>query len=98
MFLYLTINDTFAIEYNFHSIDFNIWRKILSVHKGDCECILYDFNENIVINLENSKEYYKFTLISKDFNLYRNIGLIFYLEYKDWNNMDEMIRKNTWKI
>jgi hypothetical protein len=31
-------------------------------------------------DLKNDLEYYKFKLKSKDFELYRNINLIFYLE------------------
>jgi hypothetical protein len=35
---------------------------------------------------------------SKNSNLYRNINLIFFLkDDKGWNNLDEMLRINTWK-
>lgn len=95
---YVDTNDNFVIEYNFHTIDFKIWKKILDIHKEDLESCLYDLENNIIdeTNLENIAQYYTFRLKSKDFNLYRNINLIFYLKKEKWNNMHEMVRKNTW--
>jgi hypothetical protein len=42
---------------------------------------------------KNDKPYYKFTLISIDFNLYRNINYIFYLtkDLQDLGNLNKMI-------
>lgn len=101
MFFSIDINDNFCIEYNFHKIDFNFWLEIIEIHSEDIETILYDWNSVIIERnkIINSQEYYMFILKSKDFNLYRNINYIFYLENRDtkWNNMEEMLRLNTWK-
>jgi len=102
MFFYVTMNDEFAIDYNFHRVDLFLWKEILEIHK---DCVnkprLYNFlNELIESNdIKDSLEYYTFKLTSKDFNLYRNINLIMYLEDKktSWNNLDESVRSNTWK-
>jgi hypothetical protein len=100
IFFYVTTEDEFAIKYNFHSIDFFIWKDIVKIHKENCDnaelfhsdCII---NEN---NIKNSLDYYSFTLKSKDFNLQRNINLIFYLsDEKGWDNIWEMVNKNTWE-
>jgi hypothetical protein len=57
------------------------------------DAILYNENNEICNNeILDSREYYNFKLKSKDFNLYRNINLIFYLE----SNMDKMIKLNTY--
>jgi hypothetical protein len=50
-----------------------------------------------VTNLENSSEYYSVSIESTDFNLYRNINLILYLEndFKGTDTSEESIRRNT---
>ena len=99
IFFKITTDDDFAIEYNFHSIDFNLWKQILIIHRDqNDDSLLYNsFNE--IINIEfikNDSIYYTFILKSKNFNLYRNINLFLYLENDSWNNMEEMLRNNTW--
>jgi hypothetical protein len=59
--------------------------------------ILYDWKNEKIIDIEENLEYYHFALKSKDYNLYRNIWLIPFLEKNDWDNMNEQIEKNTWK-
>jgi hypothetical protein len=100
IFFYITTNDEFAIKYNFHYIDFTIWKQILEIHKKDCEKTELFFGEYTIDEnkIENIMEYYSFELRSKDFNLYRNINLILYLtDNKGWENTWEMVRKNTWE-
>lgn len=98
---YVTTDDYFAITYNFHSIDFEMWKEIVEIHREHIEesFLLAEFDEEVVdINeLKNNDTYYSFTLKSKEFNLYRNINIIFFLKGKNWDTMDESIRRNTWK-
>lgn len=99
LWFYIETNNTFNIEYSFHKIDFKIWLEILEIHKEDIinSTLLNIDNEVVDIeNIKNTEEYYIFKLTSKEFNLYRNISLILYLENGKWNNRDEMLRKNTW--
>ena len=94
IFYYIDTNDEFAIEYNFHNSDIEIWKQILEIHKDqNDDAILYNHrNEIIEINNIIEKEYHTFSLKSKNSNLYRNINLIIYID-----NMDEQIRKNSWE-
>ena len=102
IFYYVTNREEFAIEYNFHKIDFEIWKEIIEIHTDNvCGAILYQKDDTVIYEFtkSNSELYCTFILKSKDFNLYRNINLILYLEDgKGWNNMDEMIVLNSWKI
>lgn len=69
-------------------------------HKDGADCVLFDrLNQKVdEKNLKNCEDYYTFTMKSKNSNLYRNINLIFFLkDDKGWNNLDEMLRINTWK-
>ena len=104
MFFYVTTDDEVAISYNFHSIDFYLWKEIIYIHQTNVTDYiiidLFDIEQNKIEDLkkiENKYSYYKIIIKSKDFNLYRNINLIIYLsDNKGWDNMNEMIRKNTW--
>ena len=109
IFYYVSNREEFAIEYNFHKIDFEIWKEIIEIHTDNVsgailyqkdDTVIYEFTKlNSEFDLVNSELYYTFILKSKDFNLYRNINLILYLQDDDgWNNMDEMIVLNSWKI
>lgn len=97
MFFYITTDDGFAIEYNFHPIDLEIWKEIVKVHKEECEVSeIYD-QDGDVVNEEDlpKRDYYVVKLKSKDFNLYRNINILFFInENKD--SLEEIIEKNTW--
>lgn len=97
IFFGVTTRDTFRIEYSFHKIDFILWEQILEIHKDAVlDPILYD-NEGIVTEVKNELNYYFYRLESKDFNLYRNINFIFFLDdEKGWNNMNDMLKQNTW--
>lgn len=100
MFFFITLDDEAAIEYNFHSVDFHLWEQIVEIHKENVnETTLYYLNDVITINdIKDKYEYYNIKIVSKDMNLYRNINLIMYLTDNDkWDNMNEMLRKNTWK-
>jgi hypothetical protein len=46
--------------------------------------------------IENNQEYYIFKLISKDFNLYRNINLLFYFESEDEQSNINAINEILW--
>lgn len=99
IFFLITTDDHFAIEYNFHYSDFDNWKKIVKIHCEDIdEPVLYDLQQIVVdINkLENTAAYYFFTLKSKDYNLYRNINLIFFIEDEEYRNMEKALKKNTW--
>ena len=99
-FFYVNTDGLFSIDYCFHKIDFEMWKKMIEYHKHETDGVLYD-NLNNKIDVEkiiNSRQYYQFTMKSKNPNLYRNINLIFFLDdLRNWNNMDEMIRLNTWE-
>lgn len=99
IFFYVNTKDQFVIEYSFHPTDIEIWREIVSIHRDqNPEAILYNEYE-IEVNENNvmPTSYCIFKLKSTSFNLYRNIGLIFYLEDEnEKNNMLEMMKKNTW--
>lgn len=98
MWFSINTNDEFYIEYFFHNIDFSVWKKIIEIHKINVgQTTLYnENNEKIdILKLNNNLEYYILKIVSKDPNLYRNINLIFYLEDKNWNNMNEMLKQNT---
>lgn len=100
IFFSTTTRNTFQIEYLFHEIDFGFWLKILEIHKEHVKNpILYDcYTEKIITNIQKDSNYYHYRLESDDFNLYRNINLIFYFidENKNWNNMEDQLKKNTW--
>ncbi len=100
LFFYVNTEDEFVIDYNFHSLDFDLWVQILEVHKEEnSDARLFNSeNEEIVSDPINSgNTYFAFSLRSKNFNLYRNINLVFFLEHESgWNNMSEMLRQNTW--
>ena len=102
IFYYATNREEFAIEYNFHKIDFEVWKGIIEIRTDNVSgAILYQKDNTVIYEFtkSNSELYYTFILKSKDFNLYRNINLILYLQDDDgWNNMDEMIVLNSWKI
>ena len=98
IYYYVSTDEYFVIEYNFNRIDFEIWKEIIEIHRDqNSDAILY--KDNTIINekeVSNNDNYYNFKLISKNFNLYRNINLIFYLEDEEGkNNMTEMIKINT---
>lgn len=99
IYFYIDVDDNVVIEYNFHEKDFNLWKKILEIHKENVEeSILYDNFNEIFTNIENIYEYYTLKLKSKDLNLYRNISLIMYIKNEKQDNSKEMIKKNTWNI
>jgi hypothetical protein len=53
---------------------------MLEIHKDAVlEPILYD-SDGIVTEIKNELNYYFYRLESKDFNLYRNINFIFFLD------------------
>lgn len=96
IFFTVTTDDFFAIEYQFHKIDFEIWLTILTCHKERVsDAILYDYQNIIVGEPIKNFDYNYFTLKSKDFNLYRNINLIPCLEKGKWNNVNESLLLNT---
>ena len=100
IYFYINTSSLFVIEYNFHKIDFNLWKEVYFIHKECNEnAILYDQQENMIKieNLKDTENYYKLKLVSENANLYRNINIICYLKNKNWNNMDAMIKQNLWE-
>lgn len=99
MFFYVDTKSYFVIEYSFHSIDFEFWEGVIEAHKENVDDFIMTDSNDFIINGEytNSDEYHIVKLKSKSFNLYRNINLIFFLsDDEGWDNMDEMVRKNSW--
>jgi len=95
IFFTITTTDLFMIEYNFHSIDFELWKEIINIHIENIKDYKIHRNEEKIDlkNFENLYDYYSIKLTSKDFNLYRNINLIFFNDPKE---IDEKLQINTW--
>lgn len=100
IFYYIDMSNRFVIEYSFHCNDFELWKKILCIHKKCADSLLY-VGDVIVdeTSLKNDSIYYDFALKSKNPNLYKNINLLFYIE----EGLDEeclikkIIKKNSWE-
>lgn len=95
MYYYVNTNDEFVIQYDFHKIDLETWKKVMEIHKEGCNTELYDEFKNKIEKIVDDRNYYTFLLKSKDFNLFRNISLILFLKKDDWNNMEEQLILNT---
>lgn len=103
IFFYITTKNEFSIRYNFHKEDFELWKKIIDYHTDEIEDIILKNDKKEIISIENIKNeeiYYTFYLNSKDFNLYRNINLIFYTYYNEKDELEAMesaLKRNTIK-
>jgi hypothetical protein len=102
IFFHINNDDYFSITYCFHNTDFELWKKIIGYHTDNVNnsILLDEFDVKRELNeIKNNQEYYNFSLISKDFNLYRNINLLFYFEEEKENDeidaINEVLRK-TW--
>lgn len=102
IFFHVTNDDCFSIKYCFHNTDFEIWKKIVGYHTDNVNLptLLDELGiKRELDKIENNQEYYNFILLSKDFNLYRNINLLFYFEEDnedtDLASINEVLSK-TW--
>lgn len=96
IYYYISTDDLFVIEYNFHKIDFKMWEEVIEIHKEENDDAILYYKNKVVKKIENEETYYTCSLKSQSFNLHRNINLILYLEKGVWDNEREMIRKNVW--
>lgn len=100
IFFFVTTDDEFAIRYMFHREDFELWKDIISYHVDEVENFRIEDDlklEKKLEEIENNDVYYKFFLISKDFNLYRNINLVFYFEgNREEISIEKALREDCW--
>lgn len=97
MYFSVNMDDEFFISYNFHSIDFSLWEQVEQIHIDEVEDIQYSRSGKDVKreDIKAGNLYYSIIISSSDFNLYRNIHTICFLERGSWNNMNEMMRKHA---
>lgn len=91
IYYYITIDNTYAIDYSFHRNDLPLWEQLIDLQK---KCI-NDTTFNIDINdVRLIGNYCVCEISSKNYNLYERINFIPY--FKNINNLEEALKINSW--
>ena len=95
----LTGDNFFIVQIKYHISEVEYVKEVISAITWGLEADEVKFESLISVH-SNIDEYDSnvghIYIKSKNYNLYRSMNLIFFLKDGDWNNMDEMIKLNTW--